>query len=226
MQKPKILIVEDEQKIARFIQLECEHAGYSTAIEPDGKRAVSRIAQELWDIVLLDLMLPGLFGTEVCKQVREFSDVPIIMLTARGETSDRVAGLDCGADDYMVKPFEAEELLARVRALLRRRTPVGVTKTDQLTFKKLSLYPERFEAFIGTALLVLTKKEFDLLSYLLLNQNLVLSREKILQAVWADDFDGGDNVVDVYIRYLRSKLEAHNAADYIVTVRGVGYVMR
>ena len=226
MQKPKILIVEDEQKIARFIQLECEHAGYSTAIEPDGKRAVSRIAQEQWAIVLLDLMLPGLFGTEVCKQVRQFSDVPIIILTARGDTSDRVAGLDCGADDYMVKPFEAEELLARVRALLRRRTPAGAIKADQLTFKKLSLYPERFEAFIGTALLVLTKKEFDLLSYLLLNQNLVLSREKILLAVWADDFDSGTNVVDVYIRYLRSKLEVHNAADYITTVRGVGYVMR
>ncbi|MEI6287472.1 MAG: response regulator transcription factor [Bacillota bacterium] len=226
MQKSKILIVEDEPKIARFIQLECEHVGYSTAIEHDGKRAVSRIAQEQWDIVLLDLMLPGLFGTEVCKQVREFSDVPVIMLTARGETADRVAGLDCGADDYIAKPFEAEELLARIRALLRRRSQTGLVKSDKLTFKLLSLSPERFEAFIGDSLLVLTKKEFDLLSYLLLNQNLVLSREKILQAVWTDDFDGGANVVDVYIRYLRSKLEVHNAADYIVTVRGVGYVLR
>jgi len=226
MQKPRILIVEDEQKIARFIQLECEHAGYSAEIELDGKRAVSRIAQEQWAVVLLDLMLPGMFGTEVCKQVRAFSDVPIIMLTARGETFDRVAGLDCGADDYVVKPFEAEELLARIRAILRRRSQSSIAKSDKLTFKELTLCPERFEACVGESVLILTKKEFDLLSYLVLNQNIVLSRERILQTVWGDDFEGGDNVVDVYIRYLRSKLEAHNAADYIVTVRGVGYVVR
>ena len=146
MHKPKVLIVEDEQKIARYIQLECDHAGYSATIEHDGRRAVGRIAQEQWDIVLLDVMLPGTFGTEVCKQVREFSDVPVIMLTARGEIADRVAGLDCGADDYLVKPFAADELLARMRAIRRRRAQSTEAQPGKLVFKALTLSLERFEA--------------------------------------------------------------------------------
>ena len=218
--------MEDENKIARYIQLECQHAGYDAATENDGKRAWSRIVQEDWDIVLLDVMLPGMFGTEVCRAVRQCTDVPIIMLTARGEVGDKVEGLDCGADDYIVKPFVAEELLARMRAVQRRKTQSNARQSAAIVFKNISIYPERFEAYCNQMKLALTKKEFDLLYALVANRNIVLTRERILQMVWGDDFVGSDNVVDVYIRYVRSKLETYDTFDIITTVRGVGYVAR
>ena len=220
-----LLIVEDEWKIARFLQLELEHEGFTTAIEANGRHALERIVQENFDLILLDVMLPEMDGIEICKRVREVSDVPIIMVTAKGELDDKVEGLNIGADDYLTKPFAIQELLARIRAALRKRNVSGL-KENILHLRNLTLHPSRYEAQVEGQLVELTKKEYDLLEYLVRNKHVVLDREHILQEVWGYDYLGDTNVVDVYIRYLRSKLDERFGEKYIHTVRGVGYVVK
>ena len=229
MVKPKIFIVEDERRIARFLQIELEHEGYETAVEDNGRRALDRIVQGDFDLVLLDVMLPEMDGMEICRKVREISEVPIIMLTARDDVSDMVSGLDPGADDYITKPFDMQELLARIRRALRshyKERPDDVDENERLTVKDLIMIPSRFEVRVKGEFVQLTKKEYTLLEYLLRNKRNVLSREQILQAVWGYDYNGDTNVVDVYIRYLRSKIDERFQDKYIHTVRGIGYAIR
>ena len=222
----KIFIVEDEKHIARFIQINLEKAGYKTAIEGNGRRAYERIIQEKYDLVLLDVMLPDMDGMEICKKVREVSDVPIIMLTARDEIKDKVEGLDLGANDYMTKPFDSEELLARIRGILRRRNENRRREENHFVIGDMILYPERYEVKVGGEPVELTHKEYELLMYLVENKNHVLSRDQILQTVWGYDYFGNTNVVDVYISYLRTKIDDRFGKKYIHTTRGVGYVIR
>ena len=226
--KLKIFIVEDEQRIGRFLEIELQHEGYETAREIDGKQALERIRTEKFDLILLDLMLPGLDGMDVCRGVREFSDVPIIMLTARDEIEDRVSGLDIGADDYITKPFAIQELMARIRNALRKHTTQEAQpgEDDKLFIMDLVMYPKTYEVKVAGQEVQLTRREYDLLAYLLANKRLVLTRDQILQEVWGYDYAGDTNVVDVYIRYLRSKIDDVFKKKYIHTVRGVGYVIR
>lgn len=223
----KILIVEDEPKIARFLQMQLEHEGFKTSIESNGRIALDRIFQESFDLVLLDIMLPEMDGIEICKRVRELSETPIIMVTAKDDIIDKVTGLNIGADDYITKPFATQELIARIRAALRKnKTALHSANNNELRIKNLVLYPERYEVHINQQAVELTKKEYDLLEYLIRNRNIVLCRERILQEVWGYEFMGDTKIVDVYIRYLRSKLDEHYQQKYIYTVRGVGYVVK
>ena len=225
-QPVRIFIVEDERRIARFLQIELEHEGFETATEDNGQRAFERIGQERFDLVLLDVMLPGIDGFEVCRKVREFSSVPIIMLTAKDELEDKVTGLDIGADDYITKPFAIQELMARIRAALRKHQAPETSEGERLTCKNLVLYPSRYEVTVNGEEIHLTKKEYSLLEYLLRNKRNVLTRDQILQEVWGYDYAGDTNVVDVYIRYLRAKIDERFGDKYIYTVRGVGYVIK
>ncbi|MFC2637669.1 response regulator transcription factor [Mitsuokella sp. oral taxon 131] len=223
----RIFIVEDERRIARFLQIELEHEGFSTEIEEDGARAFERLMQESYDLILLDVMLPGMDGITICKRVREVSDVPIIMLTAKDEVEDKVNGLDCGADDYMTKPFAMQELLARIRNAMRRHTTTDHLPIDEkLQISDLIMYPARYEVQVGTEPVQLTRKEFSLLEFMLRNKRRVLSRDQILQQVWGYDYSGDTNVVDVYIRYLRAKIDERFQKKYIYTIRGVGYAVK
>ena len=223
----KIFIVEDERPIARLLQLTLEREGFKTASEPNGRRAYERILQEKYDLVLLDVMLPDMDGMEICRRVREVSDVPIIMLTARDEVKDKVEGLDLGADDYMTKPFAAEELLARIRGVLRRHTErVRAAEDTRYVVKNMIIYPERYEVTVKGERVELTHKEYELLKYLVENKRNVLSRDQILQTVWGYDYIGDTNVVDVYISYLRSKIDDRFGEKYIYTTRGVGYAIK
>ena len=224
----KIMIVEDERRIARFLQMELEHEGFETETEENGRRAYERIVQEQYDLVLLDIMLPDMDGLEVCRRVREISDVPIIMLTAKDDVEDKVNGLDIGADDYITKPFAIQELLARVRAAIRvhKAKEDGNRNERVLAVKDLVLYPGRYEVRVKGELVELTKKEYSLLEYMLRNKPNVLTRDQILQEVWGYDYVGDTNVVDVYIRYLRAKIDERFDDKYIYTVRGVGYAVK
>lgn len=222
-----ILIVEDEWKIARFLQMELAYEGYSAIIETNGRRALDRIMQENFSLILLDIMLPEMDGLEICRRVREISAIPIIMVTAKDDVGAKVQGLDIGADDYLTKPFAIQELLARIRAALRKHKPAVSTASDgKLVLKNAILYPDRFEVRVDDQPLELTKKEYDLLEYLIRNKQVVLAREQILREVWGYDYIGDSNVVDVYVRYLRSKLDERFGQKYIHTVRGVGYVVK
>ena len=229
MGNPRIFIVEDERRIARFLQIELEHEGYETATEDNGLHAFERIAQEDYDLVLLDLMLPDMDGMTICRKVREISDIPIIMLTARDDVEDKVNGLDIGADDYMTKPFAIQELLARVRPALRKPRGGGrelENEGEKLQVRDLVMYPSGYEVRVKGEEVQLTKKEYSLLEYLLRNKRNVLTRDQILQEVWGYDYTGDTNVVDVYIRYLRAKIDDHFDEKYIFTVRGVGYAIK
>lgn len=218
----KILVVEDEKSIARFIELELKHEQFDVTVSYDGRVGLDLAITESFDVILLDVMLPSLNGIEVCRRVRKVSDTPILLLTARDAVMDRVAGLDAGADDYIVKPFAIEELLARIRAVLRRTA----TEENKLTtFKEITIDEAAFQAYADGEPLQLTKTEFDLLLLLVKNQNLVCTRDQILTAVWGYDSEVETNVIDVYIRHLRAKLP-ERFSHYIETVRGVGYVMR
>ena len=225
-EKPKIFIVEDEKQIARFLQIDLERSGFKTAIEKNGKRAYERIIQEKYDLVLLDVMLPEKDGMEVCRRVREISDIPIIMLTARDEIKDKVEGLNIGANDYVTKPFATEEVLARIRGILKRRNEEVRKEEKRLIVGNVLLYPDRYEVTVKGELVELTHKEFELLQYLVENKPNVLTRDQILQRVWGYDFLGNTNVVDVYISYLRTKIDDKYNEKHIHTVRGVGYVVR
>lgn len=225
----RVLIVEDERRIARFLQMELEHEGMNTAIEDNGRRAYERIMQGNYDLVLLDVMLPDMDGFTICRKVRELSQVPIIMLTAKDDIDDKVQGLDIGADDYITKPFATPELLARMRVVLRRQESqreIREAQEEILSVKNLTMYPARHEVKVDATPVELTKKEYDLLEYLLRNKRNVLTRDQILSNVWDYDYMGDTNVVDVYIRYLRQKLDDRFQEKYIHTMRGVGYVIK
>lgn len=222
--KPHILIVEDEAKLAQFIKLELEYEDYQVTIAADGLTGMAAAREVKPDLILLDWMLPGISGPEICRRLRSTGDkVPIILLTAKDEISDRVSGLDAGADDYIIKPFSIEELLARVRASLRRTQEED---TDLLQFEDLRLNTATREVYRGDRLIELTAKEFDLLEYLISHPRQVLTRDRILERVWGYDFMGDSNIIEVYVRYLRLKLEAEKESRLIHTVRGVGYVLR
>jgi Response regulators consisting of a CheY-like receiver domain and a winged-helix DNA-binding domain len=220
----RILIIEDEKQIARFLELELQHEGYSVEIEYEGRSGLEGVEKNGPDLVLLDIMLPGINGMEVCRRIRQFSNVPIIMLTARDETMDKVMGLDLGADDYITKPFVIEELLARIRVALRKK---GLPANSQtiLTVGDLTMDLSKHHVKRGNEVIDLTKKEYDLLEYLLRNKGIVLTRDKILENVWGYDFLGDTKVVDVYIRYVRSKVDDTHDIKLIQTVRGVGYMI-
>lgn len=215
----KILIVEDEYKIARFLSLELEHEGYATTTVHDGREALNTALESDFDLIVLDVMLPSLNGIEILRRLRMEKDTPVIILTARDQVVDKVNGLDIGANDYMTKPFAIEELLARIRVNLKKRDVVY--RVDKLVVDVKS-YRVSYE----NAEILLTKKEFDLLVYLLANKNKVVTRESILDAVWGYDFVGNTNVVDVFVRYLRSKIDDVYGVKLIETVRGMGYVIR
>lgn len=227
--KNKILVIEDEVKIARFIQLELKYEGYEVELVNDGRSGLEMAQEGQYDLILLDLMLPRMSGIEICRRLRQGGkDIPIIMLTAKDDVSDKVMGLDMGADDYMTKPFAIEELLARIRVALKRKE-----KTDKEEEHKGKIYIlkglqvddlKRQVTYNGDQI-ELTKKEYELLKYLLENRNIALDREKILEKVWGYDYYGDTNVIDVYVRYLRSKIDQQYSVELIKTVRGVGYAI-
>jgi len=218
---PLVLLVEDDEQIARVIRLELEHEGYRVETARDGMTGLERALREP-DLLILDLMLPKLDGVALCTRLRAKSNLPIIMLTAKDRVSDRVTGLDSGADDYLVKPFSIEELLARVRVRLRDRRP----RESMLQVADLSLDRDQHSVLRDGRLLALTAKEFALLEYLLIHRNKVHTRDELFNGVWGSDFLGGSNLIDVYIRYLRSKIDDGFEPKLIVTVRGVGYMLR
>ena len=225
----RILIVEDEENLARFVELELKHEGYETQVSYDGREALELALNEDWNAILLDLMLPGLNGLEVCRRIRQVKTTPIIMMTARDSVIDRVSGLDHGADDYIVKPFAIEELLARLRAVLRRvdlEDEGRAGKATTVTYKDLTIEKENRIVRRGDEVIELTKREYELLLTLMENVNVVLAREDLLKKVWGYESKIETNVVDVYIRYLRNKIDSPGEDSYIQTVRGTGYVMR
>ena len=220
----KILIIEDEEKLARFIEMELAYEGYIVEKAHDGRIGLELAMSGAFDLVILDIMLPGLSGMEVLRRVRRSSSIPIIMLTARDTIVDKVSGLDIGADDYMTKPFEIEELLARIRNALRKKT--SVSTTNSLYACGLTLNIERHLAEIDNVPIELTKREFNLLQFLLENKGIVITRETLLEKVWGYDYSGDTNAVDVYVRYLRSKIDEVFERKIIHTIRGVGYVIK
>jgi DNA-binding response OmpR family regulator len=217
------LVVEDDADIADVLRRSLRHEGYDVRTADDGVQALDAAVEFVPDLVVLDLGLPRLDGVEVCRRLRAEGDVPILILTARTETDDRVEGLDSGADDYLVKPFERDELLARIRALLRRRPPRG---TAALTIGDLRLNPDTREVVRGERDIELTNREFELLEYLMRNQRLVVSRQQLLDEVWGYDPTAMTNTIDVFISNLRRKLEANGEARLLHTKRGAGYVLR
>ena len=220
----KILIVEDEEKLARFVELELRHEGYRVDKAADGRTGLDKAEGGEYDLILLDIMLPGLSGMEVLRRLRKNSQVPVILLTARDSVTDKVMGLDTGADDYVTKPFEIEELLARIRAALRKR--VKETDSGLLKVGELTLDPERYHAEYAGEPIELTAREFSLLKMLMENESIVLTRQTLLDKVWGYQYVGETNVVDVYIRYLRGKIDDAFGVKLIHTVRGVGYTLR
>lgn len=220
---PKILIIEDEEKIARFVELELSYEGYTVKKAFDGRTGLELAETGEFDLILLDVMLPKLSGMEVLRRIRRFSAVPVIMLTARDSVMDKVSGLDSGANDYITKPFAIEELLARIRAALRKKM---AEETEVLSASGLLLNTGSRTVTVMGKPIDLTKREFDLLHFLLKNKGIVISREELLENVWGFDFAGETNAVDVYVRFLRGKIDEVFNIKLIHTVRGVGYVIR
>ena len=222
---PKILIVEDEEKLARFVELELAHEGYEVDKAFDGRDGLEKLERGGYDLALLDIMLPGLNGLEVLRRARRTVDTPVIMLTARDSVMDKVTGLDMGAEDYMTKPFEIEELLARIRAALRK-TERRAADTKVLSAGALVMDVDRHTVAFGGQPIELTQREFDLLRVLLENKGIVLSRNTLMERVWGYDYMSETNIVDVYVRYLRGKIDDVYGVKLVQTVRGVGYVIR
>ena len=217
----RIVVVEDDAAIARVLQLELQHEGYHVELAQNGVEGLELALKEP-DLVILDLMLPRMDGMEVCRRIRAKSRVPIIMLTAKDRVPDRVAGLDIGANDYLTKPFATEELLARVRAQLREREP----QDRSIVYKDVVMDRDRHEVRRGGKEIALTAKEYALLEYLLLHRNKVHTRDELFNGVWGSDFLGDSNLIDVYVRYLRGKLEEGFGEKLITTVRGIGYTIK
>jgi DNA-binding response OmpR family regulator len=225
----RILIIEDEKSLGRFLELELQHEGYEVRVEANGRTGLEAALKGGFDAILLDLMLPEINGIEVCRRVRREQITPIIMMTARDSIIDRVSGLDHGADDYIVKPFAIEELLARLRAVLRRVDLESAEATfhqSTVEFQDIVIEKENRVARRGKEIITLTKREYDLLLLLMENVNVVQSRETLLENVWGVAYGVETNVVDVYVRYIRNKLDVAGRPSYIQTVRGTGYVMR
>jgi DNA-binding response OmpR family regulator len=220
----KILLIEDDIKLAQFIEMELTCESYQVSMAHNGLDGLTQARHTPPDLVILDWMMPGLTGVEICRRLRSTgSKVPIILVTARDEISDRVAGLDAGADDYVIKPFSIEELLARIRSNLRRTKDED---SDMLEFEDLSLNRRTREILRSGRAIELTVREYELLEYLMVHRQQVMTRDQILEKVWGYDFGGDSNVIEVYVRTLRQKLEVDSASRLIQTVRGVGYVMR
>ena len=217
----KILVVEDDAAISRVLQLELQHEGYEVDTARDGLEGLEKALKEP-DLVILDLMLPRMDGLEVCKRLRAKSRVPVIMLTAKDRVPDKVAGLDLGADDYLTKPFSTAELLARVRARLREKSPTANT----VEHRDVVMDRDRHEVTRAGKPVTLTAKEYALLEYLLLHRNKVHTRDELFNGVWGSDFLGDSNLIDVYIRYLRGKIDEGFEEKLITTVRGVGYTIK
>ncbi|MEQ9763298.1 response regulator transcription factor [Streptococcus jiangjianxini] len=223
-----ILIIEDEKNLSRFVSLELQHEGYSVTVENNGRAGLETALEKEFDLILLDLMLPEMDGFEVTRRLQQEKSTYIIMMTARDSVMDIVSGLDRGADDYIIKPFAIEELLARVRAAFRRQEIEESKRTTSSgsSYRDLKLDPQNRSAIRGDETVPLTKREFDLLSALMSNMNRVMTREELLNLVWKYDEAVETNVVDVYIRYLRGKIDVPGKESYIQTVRGMGYVIR
>lgn len=229
MDKPKVLIIEDEEKIARVLELELSYEGYEVKTALNGLEGFQLFQSETWDVILLDVMLPGISGIELLRRIRSAqTTVSIIMLTAKDSVEDKVSGLDLGANDYMTKPFQIEELLARIRVCLRNKQPIldKGSESNWLIFSDLKLSETTHEVMRGEDRIELTPREFTLLSHLIKHPRQVLSREQLLNGVWGYDYYGDTNVVDVYIRYLRNKIDKPYSTNLIHTIRGVGYVLR
>lgn len=223
----KILLVEDEEKIARFVELELMHEGYAVSKVFDGREGLDLIETQEFDLVLLDVMLSTLNGLEVLRRIRKFSDIPVIMLTARDAVMDKVSGLDAGADDYITKPFAIEELLARIRvAFKKKRTEKKEDNTNMFSAKGILLDDNRHEVSCQGVKIDLTYREYELLKVLLCNKNIVLDREKLLNLVCGYDYSGETNIIDVYVRHLRTKIDDCFGIKLISTVRGVGYAIK
>ncbi len=221
----RILIVEDEKSIARVLELELKFEGYEIGVAHTGSEGLIQFREHSWDLVLLDLMLPEIHGLDVLKRIRSSDKtIPVILLTAKNDVKDKVAGLDLGANDYITKPFEIEEVLARIRAFLRLSN--GSQNASLHRFHDLEMNESTRDVKRQGRMIELTPREFDLLLYLMKNSQQVLSREQVLNAVWGYDYYGDTNVIDVYIRYLRKKVDAGESSTYIQTVRGVGYVLK
>ncbi|MDF2593000.1 MAG: two component transcriptional regulator, winged helix family [Clostridia bacterium] len=221
----KILIIEDEIKIARFLELELGHEGYAVDQAHDGREGLNKALNNQYDLIVLDIMLPFVNGIEVLRKIRQNSEIPIILLTAKDEVMDKVIGLDMGADDYITKPFAIEELLARIRTALKRKLQKPEL-TKALEIGSLKLDPDKHSVTYENDLLELTKREFDLLRHLIENKNIVSTRDRLLEEVWGYDYVGDTNIVDVYIRYLRSKIDDKYNMKLIHTIRGVGYIIK
>ena len=224
MTREHILIIEDEARIAQFLERGLIYEGYKVSVAADGQNGLTMARDNPPDLVILDWMMPGLDGLEVCRRLRAAGDVSILMLTAKDDVRDRVRGLDAGADDYLVKPFAIDELIARVRALLRRSSPVS--QPEILRFADLTLDTGTHRAYRHDTPIDLTAKEYELLELFLRNPRQVLTRDIIFDRVWGYDFGGESNIIEVYVRYLRQKTEIDECARLIHTVRGVGYVLR
>ncbi len=221
----RILLVEDEEKLARMVELELQYEGYEVEKALDGRTGLELALSGRFQLILLDIMLPELSGMEVLRRLRKESQVPVIMLTARDTVMDKVAGLDAGANDYLAKPFAIEELLARIRAALRVGVPQEVP-SETLTAGPLTLEPESRQVTVNGESVELTRREFDLLEYLLRHKGKVVTRDALLDHVWGFDFVGETNAVDVYIRFLRSKIDEKFRIKLLKTVRGVGYMLQ
>lgn len=229
MDKPKVLIIEDEEKIARVLELELSYEGYEVKIALNGVEGFQMFQSDSWDVIVLDVMLPGISGIELLRRIRSTqTNVSVIMLTAKDSVEDKVSGLDLGANDYMTKPFQIEELLARIRVCLRNKLsiPDHVTESNWLIFSDLKLSETTHEVMRGEDRIELTPREFTLLLHLIKHPRQVLSREQLLNGVWGYDYYGDTNIVDVYIRYLRNKIDKPYPKNLIHTIRGVGYVLR
>jgi len=224
----KILVIEDEEKLSRFIELELTYEGYEVKKAADGRTGLGLAESEAFDLILLDIMLPEINGLEVLRRLRRFGRTPVILLTARDSVIDKVTGLDGGADDYVTKPFAIEELLARIRAALRKKwsEESGVETSGVLKMGRLTLDVPRYSAMMDQTPVELTKREFDLLKILMENAGIVLTRDILLEKVWGYNYMGETNSVDVYIRFLRGKIDDMFGVKYIHTIRGVGYTLR
>lgn len=229
MDKPKVLIIEDEEKIARVLELELSYEGYEVKTALNGLEGFQLFQSETWNVILLDVMLPGISGIELLRRIRSAqTTVSVIMLTAKDSVEDKVSGLDLGANDYMTKPFQIEELLARIRVCLRNKQSIldKGTESNWLIFSDLKLSETTHEVMRREDRIELTPREFTLLSHLIKHPRQVLSREQLINGVWGYDYYGDTNVVDVYIRYLRNKIDKPYSTNLIHTIRGVGYVLR
>lgn len=221
----RILLVEDEEKIARFTELELVHEGYEVGKAYDGRQGLEEALSGKYDLILLDVMLPALNGLEVLRRLRKESSVSVIMLTARDAVMDKVSGLDAGADDYITKPFAIEELLARVRVALKKHTD-HVQQTHRLTVCGVTMDTDRHEVTCSGEPIELTNREYELVHVLMENKNIVMDREKLMNRVCGYDYIGETNIIDVYVRHIRSKIDDVFGIRFIQTVRGVGYVIK